>query len=338
MANLISPFVINEVVPKEQPQVPAVQNQPEPDIGFSVLSMLENHTGDYGMPISDSSVGGAAKKRGRPRKDQSESVINIDVNGNMVPNNANGGMDYHAAYRETDAILKYAIGQTDNLINAITEDISEIRKSKAMQKKYGYITDLSETMSSLISTKISAARELNNAITHANDMEYKMQKELKVLEANKNDDNKTIMDMYNAFMSVPVGTYKQALGPSIQEMTLPGGTNLNAISIETSNSNGANDPGYQSYLNNMTPEQNRMRYENNPNIQEVVVYNQMTGAKSFDVIDVTTGQSVPNVARSADFLLDDTRPDLAHGVARNSNIEKTWKLIVVGEKGSIFDY
>ena len=310
--------------------------------GTTYNSMMNSILGKY---ITDGNGHGGVKvesvkddtdirpRRGRPRKDSSSKVIDVDMSESDKAHSSNT-VNYHAAYNETDNILKTAIYQTDEVISEVSNDLHKIRESKAMTSKYKYITDLSSTMSSLISTKINAARELNNSIARANDLEYKMQKELKALEGVK-DDNKSIMDMYNAFMSVPVGTYSpMAAAPSIQDITLPNSSsNMNSININATDG----DAGYQNYINNITPEQNRMRYENNPNVQTVVVYDQSNGRKWFDVIDITTGQSVPNVAKPDEFLLEDTRPDIVNGVARNNNINVTYPLKVVGDR-SLSDY
>lgn len=337
---------------------PLVQNNPEPDTDDSA----------YRLGSGDDYLNGDSKyvthtagvlseenkpKRGRPRKvDQSAMVIPVNGDIPYDPNKSKDGtVNYHAAYNETDTILKTAIGQTDAIINDVAEDLSTIRASKSMTKKYSYITDLSSTMSSLIATKIQAARELNNSIKNANDMEFKMQKELKAMEVNK-DDNKNIMDMYNAFMSIPVGTSRPQLAPSIQEMTLTEGTGLSTIDILSSGANSSiggvpmsgspvinnEETGYQNYLANLTPEQNRMRFENNPNVQTVVVYDQSNGRKWFDVIDTRTGQSIPNMPKPDEFLLEDTRPDIVNMVARNTNINTTYPLRVVGERSSLYDY
>ena len=333
MSNAISPFVINT------PNSGSSNNYVffnEQAYQKKLKEKLQNTDADNKLIYTPDDK----PKRGRPKKDSSSSgqVIPVSVGGYNHNENSNDSTStFHKAYQETDAILKTAIGQTDVLINDVASDLTKIREAKAMTNKYRYITDLSGTMSALISTKINAAKELNNSISRANDMEYKMQKELKAMESTK-DDNKAIMDMYNAFMSVPVGTYKPQLGPSIQDVTLPKNTNLSTIDIITSQMNANSDPGYQQYLANMTPEQNRMRYENDPNIQTVVVYDQSSGRKWFDVIDMRTGASVPNVAKPDEFLLDDTRPDIANGVARNSNINMTYPLKVVGERSSLYDY
>lgn len=337
MNELISPFVVNST---KTPTTSTASSTYDffDDQGYQkkLKEKLQQSSTDKMIYSPDDNK----PKRGRPRKDATENkIVPVSMEGYTTAGTKNEESTYHKAYQETDSILKNAIGQTDALISDVATDLNKIREAKAMTNKYRYITDLTSTMSALISTKISAARELNNSISHANDLEYKMQKELKAMESTK-DDNKAIMDMYNAFMSVPVGTYKPQLGPSIQDVTLPKNTNLSTIDIIASRSAGDTsiDPGYQQYLANMTPEQNRMRYENDPDVQTVVVYDQSSGRKWFDVINVRTGASIPNIAKPDDFLLEDTRPDLANGVARNSNINVTYPLKVVGEKSSLYDY
>lgn len=248
--------------------------------------------------------------------------------------------DYRSDYMETEMMLKSAIAQTDTLMNDINSDLKTIRSSKAMTNKYRYITDLTSSMSALISTKISAAKELNNSVTHAIDFNMKHQKEIKAqLQAAAQDDDKRIMDMYSAYMSVPMGTYQPPQGqiPNMRELTFgaqaPG--EIPRIDVGTP---AEVDAGYQSYLNNMTPTQNAMRYENNPDIQTVVVYDQSNGNKWFDVINIKTGESIPNVPRPDEFLLNDTRPDMMNRVARNSNIDKVYPLIIVGQRSSLQDY
>lgn len=247
--------------------------------------------------------------------------------------------DYHTDYAETNMMLKSAIGQTDMLINDISTDLKAIRSSKAMTNKYRYITDLTGSMASLISTKINAARELNSSLTHAIDFNMKQAKELRAqAQASSQDDDKRIMEMYSAYMSVPMGTYPNPNGqiPSMREITF--GASPSEIGRITIGTQSDIDAGYQDYLNNMTPTQNAMRYENNPDIQTVVVYDQSNGNKWFDVINVKTGESIPNVSRPDEFLLNDTRPDLMNMVARNSNIDRVYPLIVVGQKTSLQDY
>jgi hypothetical protein len=87
----------------------------------------------------------------------------------------------------------------------------------------------------------------------------------------------------------------------------------------------------------LTPEQVRMRMENNPNIMAVVKFNQSTGQRYFDVIDTTNGQSIPNYPRPDAFLLENTTIDIHSMSARNKNIDTVWPLILIGD-GDVSEY
>ena len=111
-------------------------------------------------------------------------------------------------------------------------------------------SDIFSSIMTFIGNKISAARELNNIINKCNDMELKRYKELK-LSMNEQDDDKAIMEAYQAFVNTPVGSmgYTQ-LGPTPTQLTL---NNPNLTQIDTGNVGG-----YENYINNMTPQQHMM--------------------------------------------------------------------------------
>lgn len=230
------------------------------------------------------------------------------------------------SYLETDNILRSAISQIDSGIVDISQDISLIRTSKVIKNKYQYLSLLQGNLGNFISNKIAAARELNNTITKCNDLEMRRYKELRAVAASDaKDDDVKIMEMYKAFVNTPVNTgMSNILGPSVSDMTIPS-QGLMGSDI------GSLDSQYQSYINNMTPQQNMMRLEGNPNIKQVVVYNQENGARWFDVIDMTTGQSVPNVEKHDAMFLEDVTLDLKNNVARNINLGETYPLVVVGQ-------
>ena len=88
----------------------------------------------------------------------------------------------------------------------------------------------------------------------------------------------------------------------------------------------------------MTPEVNRMILESNPNIKDVVVYDQATGNKYFDVIDMTTKQSVPNVPVRDQMFLEDCTIDTKNRIARNVNLNEIYPLIILNEGKPFGDY
>ena len=81
----------------------------------------------------------------------------------------------------------------------------------------------------------------------------------------------------------------------------------------------------------MSPEQNRMFMEGNPNIQTVVVYNQTTGERKFDVVDTRTNESVPNMPIPDRSFLEDMTISFKSMTAENTNTNTTYPLVVVGE-------
>ena len=248
----------------------------------------------------------------------------LGVNGmvNPVPGADIAETNYHTSYSETNNLLRGAIVQADEMSAAIKGDIDEIRSSKTIKGKYTYLTNLTASASSLLSTKISAIKELNSTITQAHNLNLNRFKTLKMDKSEVNDDMK-MMDIYSAFVNTPVGVYTPP-APSIQDITLGVNNPTGGVAgVEMVATNGSPVAG-------LSPEQSRMRMESNPNIQTVVRYNQATGQRCFDVIDTATGISIPNYPRPDNFLLEDTTIDIHTQIARNRNINQVWPLILDG--------
>lgn len=239
---------------------------------------------------------------------------------------------YIDSYNETNAMLRTSIVQLDMMNADVNEQFNIVKESRTLKNKYAYITELAGTSSALLSTKISAIKEMNNVIGNCHKLELQRAKENKASIMEQNDD-KRMMDMYQAFINTPIGSVPGAgmmFTPSMTDLTLQS-SDLMQFDITNVGAGIAQDP--------LSPEQVRMRMEDNPNIKEVVVYDANTGNKYFDVIDCVTGQSVPNYPRSGDFLLDDTTINLAGGVARNANVDRNWPLVVIGNNGAnMLDY
>lgn len=232
---------------------------------------------------------------------------------------------YADSYSETNNILRTAIAQSDQLLVEIKQDIDTIRASKTLKGKYTYLTNLSASAASLINTRITAAREINNSITHAHELELKRTKDIKDMARDDKNDDARMMDLYNAFINNPIGMYENKLNmPTVPNMTLGAGHGALGIA-DVSLPSGTNE---QTAL---TPEQLRMRMENNPNIEEVVVYDAATGRRWFEMRDTTTNQPIPNYPTSDQFLLEDTSLDIHAQIAKNRNLDKVWPLVVVGE-------
>ena len=234
---------------------------------------------------------------------------------------------YMNSYDETNTMLKSSIMQIDAMSNSISSELESIRASKTLKKKYDYIGTLSQTVSSLIGTKVTAIREMNKTISDCHNLELKRIKDLN-LAAAEVDDEKHVMDMYNAFISTPMSS--NALGLSTTDVTFSSNSLLGkAISTDP-------DAGFNDYLANLTPAQNAMRYENNS--ETVVVYDYATGGRWFDTIDTRTGEKITNVPVKDSMFLEDTTLDLKNLVARNNNLNETYKIIVINKDSALKEY
>lgn len=270
------------------------------------------------------------KKSNKPKVAVNGEIMPDAPLVNPVPGANVAETDYASSYNETNALIRGAIVQADTLSAEIKSDLDAVRASKTLKNKYTYITNLTASAGSLLSTKIAAIKELSATITQCHNLELNRLKTIKANEKEENDDMR-MMDIYSAFVNTPIGTYNPIGAPNIQELTLgvnnPGG---NVSGVEMVN------PNYTAQA--LTPEQNRMRMEANPNIQTVVRYDQTTGQRMFDVIDKNTGVSIPNYPRPDNFLLEDTTIDIHSGIARNRNINTVWPLVVVGSNAFITEY
>lgn len=301
-------------------------------VKMNFFNLVNNPT--ISIPMDEGSTDSLPKaKRGRPRKDATPTKRLSDGTEIILANEKletyQSNTPYGESYSETNNMLKSAIIQADMMTGDIARDLTDIRLSKTLRKKYDYISLLSGTSSTLLSTKVSAIRELNKTITDCHNLELKRYKDLRLAE-NEQDDDKRMMDMYNAFISTPVGGgmgMSPVAGnfiPQSSDLTLGGMPNIIRANIDNS------DAGYLNYVNNMSPEQNLMRYENNPNVKTVVVYDQSSGRRWFDVINIMTGESIPNVSRPDQMFLEDTTIDLRNKIARNTNLDTTYPLVVQG--------
>ena len=131
---------------------------------------------------------------------------------------------YMDKYQETNALLKTAIVQLDIGLQDMQQDLNMLRSNKTLRNKYQQMSLVQGNMGNFLGNKISAIKELNSVISKCNELELRRAKELKELE--NQDDDKRIMDLYNAMISMPVGGqvgmmngFSTPLGPNTFEMT-----------------------------------------------------------------------------------------------------------------------
>lgn len=271
---------------------------------------------------------------------KSKKVITVNTDKKLerdVKTPLNSNMPYFSTYNVPTQLLTQTAMQLEDLSNTIKSDLSAIRAAKTMRNKYGYITDLTSSLGMLYGNKISVAREIESIITNSHRLELNKHKEIN--SGDTESDEKRLMDYFNAFMNTPMGSIPQNMMParSIPPQAL-NSMNPSAVPIVNTpnglSSVNENDPGYQSYISNMSSAQNSMLQSANPNIETVLVYDQTNHTKWFEVIDITTGAQIPNVDIPADFIRDGCIPDIRNGVARNAKLNKTYKLKLVGTRMS----
>jgi hypothetical protein len=277
------------------------------------------------------------RKRGRPKK--SEQQQSSDNNNTTIvtrnTTSANSGLPlcqtnepYEDTYNETNNMLRISVAQLDILANDVKTEIDNIKGSKTLKGKYKYISDLCATASNLVSSKISAIKEINSVKTKCHELEIRRIKDIKSAAANQQDDDKYIADLYNAYINTPIGS---APNPALQYTSSNVAGNMNALMTGIPTGNNNEELNFNNFMNNLTPEQNRMLLGDNPNIETVLVYDPETGAKDFDVIDINTGMPVSNYPRPDRALLDETSVDTMTGIATNTNIGQSWKVVVRGD-------
>lgn len=299
---------------------------------FGSLSSDKGVSMDDISPIGDSlQIGDIKPKRGRPAgstnkkkmSDGNEIVLADDTQeqGNIPMYQSN--QSYIDSFGETNNLLRGSIAQIDQLQGEIKGELDIIRGSKTLKRKYDYLAALSSTSGTLMGTKISAIKEINKVISDSHNLDLKRMKDLRMNDVSGGDDDKKIMDMYQAFVSTPVGTGGGFMGPNITDMTMMTGVN-NMVRADL----GGQD-SYETYTQNISPSQNMMRLEQSQDVKTVVVYDASTGRRWFDVMNVRTGESVPNVNTPDPMFLEDTNLDMRNNIARNTNLDITYPLIVL---------
>jgi hypothetical protein len=232
-------------------------------------------------------------------------------------------MQYATTYNITNMLLGGSIQQIDELASKIKEDLDYIR-AKNYKQKYDHICQLSGNMTGLMGDKIMAIREMNNVITTCHKLEMSKMKELKLNETV--DDDKRLMELYNAYINAPMGTLAQP-GNNIplSSLNMPTGNG-----IQIGSNNITSDSGYDKYISELSPEQHAMMFESDPNVETVLVYDQTSHQKYFEVLNIATGEVIPNMPVPSQFVLEDCNVDIRNGIAKNIKLNKTWKLKLIG--------
>ena len=284
-------------------QTVMVMQQPQMNVAPSLGANFSGLIGTgVSLPIETAvSMPGEKPKRKRRKKtadsDSSESTEAIEIVEEQTPQQANiqkiEEMSYADTYQNTNAMLLGVIAQADELASDVKRELDRVRTGN-VKGKYTYIANLAGSINGLLSNKLTAIREINSSIKAINDAEYKRYKDIR---ATDNSDT----------------------------------AGLNGVMRVDSVPASARDAGFQSYMANLTPEQNMMINEGNPNIEEVIVYDQATGKKYFDWVDITTGQHIPNMPATDASFMEDFSIDPRTRTAKNINLHRTMKVLYANE-------
>lgn len=256
---------------------------------------------------------------------------------------------YEKGYMATTKLLYGSIGQADTLYQTIENELQEMRErpTKGGKMRSQIMADYMGTQVGLINTKVNAIRELDSIRHKINDL---VMKKMQIDKDTKDENSdKAVMDAYYALVNASNYGLPHMQAP-LSPTSINTGVNLAGNRLDTTSLIGADivpanpdmqalpgsamDGSFEDYKNNLTPIQRKMILDNDPNIKTVVVYDQSTGRKYFDVINIQTGQSVPGVTRPGDFLLDNMRIDARNGIAVNSNVNQSYPLVIIGSRVS----
>ena len=314
-----------------------VDRDTEESYGLNMNSLVDSDGTDRGIIQIDT---GRKRGPGRPPKN-SQQITYTDIvvsdNDNKKRKEDTFEKQLEKNYQPQAALTLGIMQQTEEMYQDIKQELDKYKANQHFGGKSRGITmsNLMNTQVSLLGTKLNAVREMNNMRNKINDLV--MQNNRLMKDTGEENSDKQILDAYYALINAPRYGLPTAQAP-LHPASINTGINLNGNAIMTQNivpadnsiSNNNIETGFDS--DNLNPVQKRMLIEQNPSIKTVVVYNQSTGNKYFDVVDVNTGRSIPGIQRPAPFLLDDMKIDPRTGLASNSNANMTFPLVITGTK------
>lgn len=310
-------------------------NNTEPEIsigGFSFTTVKDEESSNKMVVKTDTvapDVGLPTKKKGRKKSSNNSSDDNATELVRATDTDVvEANMPTINTYFETAGMIKNAMDQIDTVANEIKGELDQVRASRTMKSKYNVMVGLAGNLSDLLEAKVNAIKELNNCITKSNDMDYKREKDRREATLGQNNDEKAVMDLYRSIMQNPQMTQlgSEGFGPQIGGPAL-GSTDL----VRAPGDDTANKEGYANFVANMTPEMTSILYEQNPDVKQCVVFDASTGAKWFQVMNVKTGQAIPNAPAHDQMFLENTTLDLKNKIAKNTNLGETYPLIVIND-------
>lgn len=280
--------------------------------------------------ISDEDVKESKKKRRKKataKKDnENKEIIRSDSKTESLSGQVEDTPTIYS-YASTTNMLHETIGQIDTVNAELMREFDTVRHARTLKNKYNTLNGLSENIGSLLSNRIAAIKEINATISKSNDLDYKRSKD-KAAAQSAIDDDQYIANLYKSFLQNPQSNPALPQMPQIDPAVF--GSGIVRADIGGSVTPGQNvDTSYLNYLSNLNPEQNLMRYEDNPNVKQVVVFDAATGNKFFQMMDMSTGQVIPNVPVYDEMFMEDTTLDLQKGIAKNINLNETFPIVQI---------
>jgi hypothetical protein len=300
-------------------------------IKFSIVG--DNNPSSKPLAVIDNTLPEERKRRGRPPKNKSSEIIRPG-DSEKVSGVVESDAPTAYTYMETTDMLRETLTQIDSLNGELVKEFSNVKANKYIKNKYNTIIGLSENIGSLLNTKISAIREINSSISKSNDLDYKKAKDMKALQAEVNDDQ-YVANMYKSFISNPQVQQIQPQFTPIDQTIVGGGIVRANINSGDVTKGGPIDASYMQYMANLSPEENMMLYENNPNVKQVVVFDASSGGKYFEIMDTSTGQVIPNMPKYDQMFMEDVTIDVKNKIAKNNNLHETFPLVIINENSSL---
>lgn len=301
--------------------------------GFNISSFVEGTDDNKNLTITREmavvETVPAPKKRSKKKDDAVVGEIVMPTPQTSM-SYVQDNIPYQVAYNETNQQLDESIQQLNMLGAEVMGELQMIRGSKTLKNKYGFLNDMTGNAVAIINAKIAAIREKNKTINDINNLEIRRIKELKI-QTSEEDDNTRIANLYNAFVNTPIGMGPGILGPSVQDtMLIGGGPDLARATI------GGDQSTWEQTLD---PAQNRMLLEAKGAIETVVVYDETTGNRWYDVVDKNTRQPVPGVEKPDASYIYELDINVRGGFAKDSNRNVVYPLVVINNGNtSISEY
>lgn len=301
--------------------------------GFNISSFVEGTEDNKNLSITREiavvETTPAVRKRAKKKDETAVGEVVVPVPQTSM-SYIQENIPYQVAYNETNQQLDESIQQLNMLGAEIMGDLQMVRSSKTLKNKYGFINDMTMNAVGIINAKIAAIKEKNKTINDINNLEIRRIKELK-MQTSEEDDNTHIANLYNAFVNTPIGMGPNILGPAVQDTMLIGGApDLSRAAI------GNDQAAWEQTLD---PAQSRMVLEAKGAIETVVVYDEATGNRWYDVVDKNTRQPVPGVEKPDASYIYELDINVRGGFAKDSNRNVIYPLIVVNNGNtSIMEY